>query len=205
MDRLLKTLSDLYKTGDQRISAVRIVVHTVSGHQETVPIGNRNDHSRGDLRILSLSALRAYQRALGLAVFHQVTAASAVLSALLKAVNLGSSDPCERLVHRMHLPIRRCRAELICVGDMFRHLCHIIIMISIDREQIVRVLFQRFFVFREIRKLRNLMILLSCFSQKCLALLDKEDKVLILRLRLSVSQIKFMWGDFLDHSFSPIH
>ena len=152
-----------------------------------------------------MSALRAYQRALGLAVFHQVTAASAVLSALLKAVNLGSSDPCERLVHRMHLPICRCRAELICVGDMFRHLCHIIIMISIDREQIVRVLFQRFFVFREIRKLRNLMILLSCFSQKCLALLDKEDKVLILRLRLSVSQIKFMWGDFLDHSFSPVH
>ena len=32
VDRLLKALPDLHETGDQRVSAVRVVVHAVSGH-----------------------------------------------------------------------------------------------------------------------------------------------------------------------------
>ena len=103
----------------------------------------------------------------------------------------------------MHLPVRRCRTEFIDIGIISRHLRHIVIMISIDGEQIIRAFFQQLSVLREIRKLRNLMILLSCFSQKCLTLLYIKDKVLILRLRLSVGQVKFMRVDILDHSYTP--
>ena len=113
MDRLLKALSDLHETGDQCVSAVRVVVHAVSGHQKSVPVRNRNDHGRGDLRVFRLSTLRADKSTLGLAILHQMSAASAVLSALLETMDLGCRDPCKRLIHRMHLPVRRGWAELI--------------------------------------------------------------------------------------------
>ena len=76
-------------------------------------------------------------------------------------------------------------------------------MISIDGEQIIRAFFQQLFVLREIRKLRKsrdfprpLFLIVSYSSLY-------KGQVLILRLRLSVGQVKFMRVDILDHSYTP--
>lgn len=56
-DRIFCRLSDLRKPGDQRVSLV--VPSLVAGHQDLIPAGHRDDHSRGDLGIDQVAALWA--------------------------------------------------------------------------------------------------------------------------------------------------
>ena len=101
-DGLFKCLSDLDKSSDQRIPTVGTVVDAVARHKKFVPVRDRHDNCRGDLWIFRLTADRADERPLVLAVLRLCPAASAKLTALSPAPQLHRRDRCKCLVHRLH-------------------------------------------------------------------------------------------------------